>query len=358
VTAAKPRTPPRRRRLRRTAGLLLALAVLGLGLGAHGLAWRWATEALAVGFADWAALRRVQGWTVDHGAPGRAGWPFAAEIILPGLRIGARDESGRAWRLDAARAALRLAPPRPDRLQIRLDGPHRMVIGAVEVPFTATRLEALVSLDAGGPPRAAELLVEGLGAETPDGLLVAGRALVSVTVGVEPAFRVTVAAERVSLPERARVPAVAAFGQEIDRLALDAAMSGPPVQGFGAAAWRAWRDAGGLLEVRGAALRWGPLDGEARLTLWLDAALQPAGDGMLRLTDPAAALAALEAAGLVASGQARAARGVLPLLARAPAQGGAPEVQVPVALSEGRISAARIPLIRLAPLAWPDLSPR
>ncbi len=336
--------------------MLLTLAVLGVGV--HGLAWRWATEALAVGFADWAALRRVQGWAVDHAAPERTGWPFAAEVVLPGLRIGARDASGGAWRLDATRVVLRLAPPRPDRLRIHLEGPYRMGIGAIEVPFTATRLEALVSLEAGGPPRTAELLVEGLGAETPDGLLVVGRALVSVTVGVEPALGIAAAAERLSLPERARVPAVAAFGQEVDHLAFDAVLPGPPVQGSGAAAWRAWRDAGGVLEVRGATLRWGALDGEARLTLRLDAALQPAGDGMLRLTNPAAALSALEAAGLVASSQARAARGILPLMARAPAQGGAPEVQVPVALSEGRISVARIPLIRLAPLAWPDGSPR
>lgn len=334
----------------------MALAVLGLA--GHGLVWRWATEALAVGFADWAALRRVQGWTVDHGAPVRAGWPFAAEIVLPGLRIGARDASGRAWRLDAARVVLRLAPPRPDRLRIRIEGPHRMGIGAVEVPFTATRLEALVLLDMGGPPRTAELLVEGLGAETPDGLLVAGRARVTVTVGGEPAFRVTAAAAQLSLPERARVPAVAAFGRDIEHLAFDAAVPGPGMPGAGAAAWGAWRDAGGRLEVQGAALRWGSLDGEGRLRLWLDAALQPVGDGVLRLTNPAAALAALEAAGLVAPGQARAARGILPLMARVPPQGGAPEMQVPVAISDGRLSVARIPLIRLAPLAWPDVPPQ
>jgi len=325
--------------------------------GAHVLLWRWATEALAVGFADWAALRRVQGLTVEHDPPERAGWPFAAELVLPALRLEARDATGQPWRLRSERIVLRLAPPRPDRLVVRAEGPQRVRIGAFDVPFAARRIEARFSLEAGGPPRATEIFLDGLVAETPDGLLEAGRAQLAVLLGVEPALRVTGEAERVILPENARIPAASAFGREIERLGLDAVLLGPPLQGGDAAAWRAWREAGGVLDIQRAALRWGVLDGEARLALRLDAALQPAGTGTLRLTDPAATLAALEVAGLVAGPQARAIRGIVALMARRPEQGGAPELSAPVAIGDGRLSVARVPLVGFPPIAWRDSPP-
>jgi hypothetical protein len=200
----------------------------------------------------------------------------------------------------------------------------------------------------------AELVVEGLRAETPDGPLTAGRASLSVAAAAEPPLRIRAEATALTLPPRANARAYAAFGRDVARIAVEAAFAGPPPQGTGAGALRAWRESGGMLELDSVGLRWGAFDGQARLALGLDPALQPVGDGTLRLADPAAALAALEGAGLVADGAARTARGILPLMLRQPAQGGAPEVDLPVAIGQGRISMARIPLLRFAPIAWSE----
>jgi hypothetical protein len=114
----------------------------------------------------------------------------------------------------------------------------------------------------------------------------------------------------------------------------------------------AWRDGGGTLELRAASLRWGPVGARAAATLALDEMLQPMGAGTLRLTGAPEALEALAGAGLIAPRAAATARSVVPLLSR-PAENGEPEIEVPVTLEERTLAVARIPVLRLAPLAWP-----
>jgi hypothetical protein len=111
------------------------------------------------------------------------------------------------------------------------------------------------------------------------------------------------------------------------------------------------------VELRSLSLRWGPLAGEARMRIGLDRVLQPAGTGTLRIADAPAAVAAMEAAGLITGGAARTAQGVVALTARVPPEGGPPRVDLPLAIAEGRLSVARIPLLRFAPIAWPEIGP-
>jgi hypothetical protein len=151
-------------------------------------------------------------------------------------------------------------------------------------------------------------------------------------------------------------PLTAAFGGEVELLSAEALLVGPlPPPGPPAMAAAGWRDAGGLLEIPALALRWGPLAGDARLSLTLDAALQPQGNGTLRVTGAPEALGALARAGLIDGNAARTAQGIAALLARRPPEGGAPRVELPVALANGTLSVARVPLLRVAPIAWPAL---
>lgn len=326
---------------------------------AHGIAWRWMTAALAEGFTDWTTLRRAQGWQVDHDLPRRGGWPFAARLTVPGLRIAGRYPAmAEGFEVEIPRLVLQVAPPRLDRLVLLPQGEQRLRLGTADYALVAGRMEATVTLDPGLPPRAMGLVAEGLRATTPDGPVEVQRlALALSTRGTatdaEPSVTIDLAAQGVTLPPLTGAPVVAAFGRRVEEARLEAALAGPlPAPGPPAAVAAAWRDAGGALDLRRVALRWGALAGEARMTLTLDTTLQPAGAGTLRLSDAPAALEAMARAGLITRGAARTAQGVAMMVARVPDGGGAPQVELPLTIANRVIAVARIPLLRLAPLAW------
>lgn len=364
MTVAKPPTRPRRRARRTQFGVLGLLAVVA---AAHGLAWHWATGALAVGFSDWVTQRRAEGWQVAHGPQTRGGWPFAAQLRVDEMRLEAPSRGGQAgFAHDATRVVLQLAPPQIDRLAILFEGPQRLVVGGTVVPFAAERLTLAVPLAPGLPPPGLELTATRLEALLLEGAVTIRAARVSLqpapqgapggvaaarAAEAEPAVAIAINLQGMMLPPS---PATMALGREIDALSAEALLVGPlPLPGPPAIVAAAWRDAGGALDVPSVTLRWGPLVGDARLALALDGALQPAGSGTLRVTGAAETLDALTRAGLIAASAARTAQAVAVLFARPPPEGGPPRVELPVALANGTLSVARVPLLRLAPIAWP-----
>ncbi|MBP0465731.1 DUF2125 domain-containing protein [Roseomonas sp. PWR1] len=351
MTAKTPARPARGYR-RAAIGALLLFAAL---LAAHGLAWRFVTGAMAVGFSDWVAQRRAEGWTVDHGVPTRGGWPFAARLTVPDVAVAGVTPSlpqGFAW--TAGQLALAIVPPRLDRLVVVPQGPQALRLGAAEIPYAADRLELVLPLEPGPGPRAAALTVAGLRAAAPDGPLSVDSLRASLVPAPEGDAAILAAqAERVVLPAS---PLAAAFGQRIEHAALEARLTGPVVAAPGlppALRAEAWRRAGGSLDVTRIALRWGPLLGEGVGVLRLDPALQPEGTGTLALEGAPEALAALARAGLVAPRAALAGQAALALMGRAPPSGGPPRIDVPISLQGGVVAVARIPLARIAPVAWP-----
>lgn len=362
MTEVKPPTRRPRRRTRRALWGVLALVVLAVA--GHGVAWVWATGALAVGMSDWVTQRRAEGWTVSHGPPARGGWPFAARLAVPDVRIEAPARVGQAGLAHAAqRVVLQIGPPRLDRLLILFEGRQRLQLGDAALPFVAERLALSVPLVA-GPALEAEATA--LDALLPDGPLLLRTARVVVVqpggprpgaaaarvTEADPALAVALQAEGAVLPDS---PLAAALGREVEALAAEVLLSGPmPWPGPPAvmAAW--WRDGGGALDIASLALRWGPLAGDARGRLVLDGALQPQGRGTLRLAGAPEALDALARAGLIDGSAARGAQGVVALLGRVPPEGGPPRVELPVALANGTLSLARVPLVRVAPIAWPS----
>jgi hypothetical protein len=351
MTAKTPARPARG--LRRAAiGALLLFAVLA---AAHGLAWRFVTGAMAVGFSDWVAQRRAEGWTVEHGTPARGGWPLAARLAVPDVAIAGATPSlpdGFAW--TAGQLVLAVAPPRLDRLTVAPQGSQRLRLGAAGIPYVAERLELVLPLEPGPGPRAAALTVAGLRAAAPEGPLAVESLRASLVPTPEgDVAMLTAQAEGVVLPAS---PLAAAFGQRIAHAALEARLTGPVGAMPGlppALRAEAWRRAGGTLDVTHIALRWGPLSGEGAGVVRLDPALQPEGTGRLALEGAPEALAALTRAGLVAPRAAMAGQAAIALMGSAPRNGGPPRVELPVSLQGGVVAVARIPMTRIAPIAWP-----
>lgn len=355
MTDAK--TPPRpRRHLRRAVIGVLALAALLAGL--HAVAWFWATGALAVGFSDWSTSRRAQGWTIRHAAPSRGGWPFAARLTVPGLKVEGWDLLAPAgFTLDSESLDLELSLRRPDRLVIRAEGPQRLATPAMLLPFIADRFEIFAPLDRGGPPRSVTAEASGLRLTLPDGLLEIREARLALTplrppADGEPSLHLALSAAGATLPPS--LPATA-LGREVQALSLAAEIFAlGPFPGPPQAVARGWRDAGGAVELRSLAFRWNALAGEARLRLTLDQALQPRGSGEVRLAGAGAALERMAGAGLVAEGAARAGQLAVMLMSRPAPDGGPALLEAPLVLEGGVLAVARLPLLRLPPIRWPD----
>ncbi|MCB4820240.1 DUF2125 domain-containing protein [Roseicella aerolata] len=340
-------------------GLLGAALLAALLAAGHALLWRWMGSQLEAGFRDWAAQRRAMGWRVEHAAPARGGWPFAATLALPQFRLeggGATLPGGMEWQADAL--VLRLALPRLDRLAVEMPGRHRLRLGALDLPFAADHLLATLPLERDVLPREARLTAERFRLGTPGGAVEALSAELEIETRMtaiegEPAVALRLAAGDMQLPAAAGA-AVGVLGRSVESALLGLVLTGPVPPGrFPAAKAEAWRDGGGTLELRTASLRWGPVAGTATATLTLDEALQPMGAGTLRLAGGGEALQAAAQAGLLSRQAAATGRTVLRLLSRVPAEGGPPLLEVPLVLEEQVLTASRVPLAMLPRWNWP-----
>lgn len=344
--------------MRATIAALLLLALLAAG---HSALWRWTSAEIERGLASWTAQRRTHGWVIEHGPTARGGWPFAATLTVPALRLAANPPnlpSDLDWQAEAV--VLRVVALRPDRLVVDLRGRHRLRLGDAELPFAADRLEAIFPTGAGYSLREGELVAERLRMSTPAGLLELREGTIAFVTRTsatesEPALTLNLALQGLGLPEAiAALPALAAFGRQIDSLVAEAVVTGPLPGGRDPVA-RAehWRDGGGTLEARLQALQWGPVRGGVNATVTLDDRLQPMGTATLRMSGADQVIRALAASGTLPPASAAAAATALVFLQRPADNGGPSQLEVPMTLEGSRLTAARVPLARIPPIPWP-----
>lgn len=341
---------------------VLAAFLLLAGLtAAHSVLWRWMGGQLDRGFASWVEQRRAQGWIVEHAAPIRGGWPLAATLTVPGLRVVATGPAlpgGAEWQAEAL--VLRVAPPRLDQVVLEARGRQRLRFATVELPFAADRLDVTLPLESGVPLREGEFLAERLRMSTPAGPLDLQNARIGIetrttATEAEPALTLSLTLDALDLPpDVAAQPALGAFGRRIESLTAEAVLTGPLPGGRDPVArTEQWRDNGGTLEVRSLNLRWGPVSGGATATLTLDETLQPMGTATLRLAGAGEAIRALSVAGVLTPRAAGTATAAVMLLQRPAEDGGAPQVELPLTLQERQLTVARVPVLRLQPIEWP-----
>jgi hypothetical protein len=334
-----------KRAMRRTL-LPFLLVFVALGLGWFAL-WWWATGRLDQGFAAWQQAATRSGWRVEAGPPRRAGWPFAAELQVPDLVLAGVG----TWRDE--RVVLRLSPLQPQMLQVQMLGTQRVALpGAAEVLFTADRFNLAIPLATGGLPPPVALDGARLRFAAPlEGLtvgLLEGSALRRQDGGPgKPALEFQCSAEAITLPaRRARQPLL---GGRIASASVQGSLDGLVPDQPDPAAWRA---GGGALQLRQLALGWGPFGLTGSATVTLDGALQPQGSGRVQVVGYAETLASLVSSGTITPDAAQALRAVLGLLARTPEAGGAPVVDLPVAVHDRSVTVGQIPIGKLPTLDW------
>ncbi len=344
-----------RRALRWLFGVLL-LGLLALA-GADYLVWRWAGGMISESYAGWRAARQAEGWVVESGAAHLTGWPFAARLVVPdfALKGGAAAMPG-GVSLNLPELDLAVALTAPSDLLITPVGTARATLGVLPpLAITAETAALHTSLTASeaASPLAGEVLRVTLRPDqmpkdaAPGIVLTIDRVDFLVSAPVEPpSLTLHIQAGGIGLPAVVAWP----FGAHIGRASFDASLTPlPAATGADVAATEAaWHAAHGSLRLAATLTDWGgtTMSGEAKLDL--DDKLAPEGVGFLHLLDPDAAVASLARQGMIADASAQALGAVLHLLAHPAAEGGKPEVDLPLALAGGLVSAGGIPLFRLS----------
>ena len=353
--------PPRTSAGRRIG--LIAGAVLLVTAAGHGGVWWWAVSTIEREVTANLAAPPLSGWQASAGTLRRGGWPLAATVEIPALAASGPlgNAPGDPWRWQAERMSVSIAFAHPRTLVVAVDGQQSLQAGtAPPVPFTARRLHAEVLLEPGLAPRAIAIDVTELQARLPAGPLGLMRLEISAAQHPaaqkgEAALAVTITAQGAAVPP-GWLPPGWTLGPVIERFLTDLVVTGPvPRSADLADRATAWRDGGGTVELRRLELGWGEVTLSGAATLALDGQLQPAGTATARVAGHAVGLRALSAAGVLAPRSAMAAGAGLALLARPPAQGGAPVVEVPFSLHNRTLALVvlgRIPLVRVPELVW------
>lgn len=133
------------------------------------------------------------------------------------------------------------------------------------------------------------------------------------------------------------------LGSKIDQAALHVQLLGKPPATWDEAGIKAWREAGGTVNLNSLALQWGQLALSGNGTVALDKDMQPEGAFTAHLTGYEQAIDSLAAAGWIKLSAASIAKLALGIASR-PGPDGKPSVDTPLTIQNRRISAGAIKL--------------
>lgn len=338
---------------RRVAVALPLVAILG-----YVVFWFTVAGAAEKQVRAWTQAQADHGVAITHGALTTGGFPFRIDVHID---TPAAAWAGGTWRGPAL--MLSAAPWNWRRLNWRADGVHHITWTgrngqARKATLTAAHLEGWGEAAGGGLPRVEAWMTEGaleLPDAAPGGPVTARGVLVQILPpgpddavgGGPPRLPVSLDAKGVTLP-----PGLGTvLGHGVDRLALEMSLNGLVGKGPWPEPALAWRDAGGVLEIKQLGVVHGPLNLMGEGTLAIDGAGQPEGAFTARITGFAETVEALRKAGIVDNRAADAVQVVLGLLSRGPV-GGPRTLDVPMTLQDRTLSLGAVQLFRLKPVDW------
>jgi hypothetical protein len=338
------------RRLSLAAVVLAALAALGGGF------WVYMAHSLEAGIARWTEDRRAEGWRIGHAGMSVSGFPsrWRARIDKP-VATGPGTLAA-TW--TAPVVYVEHEPWRPRHVRIVAPGAQRIDwAGDRTAEFGASHAEALVHVSERGRIQRIDTRFENVT------MMPAGYAAIRVArmeTGIAPdeagASRsnprpgLVVRAELFDLilPEAQN----SALGRNIGQISLNATVLGPLAPGRLPEALTIWRDGGGTLEVAKLMLGWGPLSASGDGTLALDEALQPVGAMTAKLAGYEETLQALIQAGIVRAKHGALVNFGLNAIASRPADGGAPYIEAPLTIRDGRLFVGPVALMPMPRIDW------
>jgi hypothetical protein len=339
---------------RRTFLLGGALFALTAALGWAGT-WYFIADTIQKRIETWAEVRRAEGLTARHGGLAIDGFPFAWRVRIAEPALSGAGAAAWAWNGEALEA--RFAATSYRDVALRFPGEHRVAAGGGALGSTwrvrADRPEGRILLHPDGRLDRLELDFGGATlVRLPDERRFQATQLLSAVVLPRPnsdpraeTLAVTLIVDSLSPVD----PPVANFGTTLSSLKLDLLSKGRLPPGRFAEALRAWRDEGGTLEVNHASVRWGPVVAEANGTLTLDPQDRPLGAFAARWRGYNETIDALQSAGQIQPWPAAGAKIALNAMARQQPDG-TRQIELPITVQDGRVYAAGLPVMRIAPL--------
>jgi hypothetical protein len=340
--------------MRRIAAIAAAtLAVLAAAWCAF---WFYAARDIETRLAAWAQTQRAQGLTAQYASVTVSGFPLAWHTRIMAPAMSGAGPTRWEWRGEEITAELR--PWALHDVPVTFPGLHHVAAGAGRVAETleirAAQPNGRIVLTGDG--RLANLQLD-LGAaeiqRLPDTAVTTARRVrfhlsphrVPDSTYRNDVLDISLDIDTLTVPEPPRY----ALGQTIAAAQIEASFKGALPPGPLAQSVAAWRDAGGVIEMRRLALRWGPLDANGDGTLTLDAANRPLGASTMHIRGYTETVDALAAAGVMRPREAGALKVALNLFARQ-SGAGARELSVPITAQDGRLFVAGFSLFPLAPL--------
>ncbi len=344
--------------------IILIFAALGLGAAGYSAYWWILSDQLRAGAARQIAAWHAQGIHVEPTGLNITGYPYRLSAATDVLTVAAPNIA-RPWQWRGQRVDVVAQPWNLKRWIGRVRGPSTLHIGSGD---TRTDLDiqpqrALASLRLDGTRQVRELAVD-IGDATianpaHGATYRLGRAQLHARLVTSPGgdggdngtiaeipIQTVIRLDNLALP-----PALAgALGADIAAVTADLLLTGPAPNALSAPALRAWRGAGGQLQVRQADILWGKVDARARGILSLDEGLRPAGELTARIRGATALVRDLHQRGLISDDGATALDLVIALATQEDANGEAPFVELPLTARDGALFLGPVPLVALPSL--------
>lgn len=347
----------------RAATRRLSIAVAGLTMlaGAYTGYWFVLAGVLERGALAWIENRQRHGDGITHGSPARRGFPSRVKIVLPAPAL-ALQAAAQTIAVAGERAVLSLDPFAPQWLTLSLEGEQTVAFTGSMRPLRyagrAARFDLGAQLrfavrDGAVSPllTPATLTVRSLTMIDPQTgnrfALAAFDATTSALPEGAAGRRYTLAAGDVTLPASLDLP----FGGILTRALIDLDVNGslPAVPTKDDVA--AWRDAGGVIEVRQIELASGPVQLRGEGTLALDGNGQPIGALTIEIAGYRSALDALIVRGSLNVFTATRLKQMFDVLAGGSINSAKP-VRIPLTLQDQVLAAGPIPLMKLPSVDW------
>ena len=334
----------------------IGLAVL---LIAYTIYWFELARTVAGDITDWVSLHRAQGFMVTVGEPVIGGFPLAVTARFAAPEIAGPDG---LWHWQGPATELRVPPWAPFDLSFWAPGHHHVSFAGSEPRDIALDAgELVLGIDIDRENQLHDFSLDLADATVADNLsgtaklaTVAIRGHLPWPASNDPnlsSLDLNIDAAGLDLPPNTKAP----LGQRIEKLHLVSQVMGMVPPALPREALAAWRDAGGVFQLRESEISWGPLWAAGDGTLALDQAMQPLAAGSLRAAGLMETLDALTAAGMVQPGPAKLAQFMFAAAARPPAEGGRPEVKLPLSIQNGFVYMGPIKLAPLQPIDWSGL---
>jgi hypothetical protein len=346
---------PGRRVRRLLIWSVVALAVSGL---AYGALWRLAANQFRAATLAWIERRSEEGYRISHTRLETGGFPAVVRLTLWDPTI-AGSGAGGSWSWSGEKAVAEVSPLDPRHVTVRMAGKQRLqrVVGTRRFAYEGSASELTVDAAPGGWLPVGAVTVRDLVLRPVEGGDSVSAARIDIAARGDPGataddrtatYDLTLEAADVGLPPALGLP----LGGDVSRVALTAKLLGTLEAGPWPEALARWRDAGGTVEVSRLELLYGPLTLTADGTLALDEANQPIGAFSARAVGVARTVDALHRRGLIEDMNAAAAKVMLGLMARRPADGGEPILDVPLTLQDRTLHAGPVALAVIPEIRW------